>query len=139
MFALAGYFHYTNWLPPYISEWKWAHEGVKKYGDYMRKKGWISDENKKGRWWGRSKGGVKIVVEVATAYAITKALLPLRLVLSVWASPWFARWAIMPITSRFSRLFSRAKTAKTAAVPSSAAAGTGAVSGGALPKQVRPP
>ncbi|KAB5550972.1 mitochondrial seryl-tRNA synthetase [Coniochaeta sp. 2T2.1] len=32
----------------------------------------------------------KIVVEIALAYAITKALLPLRIAGSVWATPWFA-------------------------------------------------
>ena len=37
------------------------------------------------------KPGTRIVIEVAAAYAITKALLPLRLMLSVWATPWFAR------------------------------------------------
>ena len=136
--GLAGAFHYFQWLPPYISEWQWAHEGMKRYGDYMRKKGWISDDTKKGRWWGRSEGGVKIVVEVATAYAITKALLPLRLVLSVWGSPWFARWAILPIANRFSRVFSRGKVS-TATTSSSAAAGTGAVGGGVLPKEAKPP
>lgn len=137
IFALAGAFHYTNWLPPYISEWKWAHEGMQRYGNWMRKRGWISDDTKKGRWWGRGEGGMKIVVEVATAYAITKALMPLRLMFSVWASPWFARWAILPITNRFSRLFSGAKASKTSSA--SAAAGTGAVGGGAVPKEVRPP
>ena len=140
LIALVGTFHYTNWLPPYVSEWGWAHEGMKKYGNYMRKKGWISDENKKGRWWGRSEGGVKIVVEIATAYAITKALLPLRLVLSVWGAPWFARVAIVPMSSRFWRLFSRTRSTKAIAAPApSAAAGTGAVGGGVLPKQARPP
>ena len=112
---------------------------MKKYGDYMRKKGWISDDTKKGKWWGRSEGGVKIVVEVATAYAITKALLPFRLILSVWGSPWFARWAVLPITSRISRLFSRAKGTKTVQSSSSSAAGTGAVGGGALPKEAKLP
>lgn len=139
LFALAGAFHYFTWLPPYISEWKWAHEGMKKYGNYMRRKGWISDDTKKGRWWGRSEGGVKIVVEIATAYAITKALLPLRLILSVWASPWFARWAVLPITGRISRMFSRTKGATSSTAKPVAAAGTGAVGGGALPKEAKPP
>ena len=34
------------------------------------------------------------MLEVATAYAVTKALLPARLMLSVWATPWFARVVI---------------------------------------------
>ena len=43
----------------------------------------------------------------ATAYALTKALLPLRLVFSVWATPWFARIAIIPTTNIFRKVFRR--------------------------------
>lgn len=139
LIGLAGAFHYYNWLPPYISEWKWAHEGMTKYGNYMRKKGWIKDDTTKGRWWGRGEGGMRLLAEVATAYAITKGLLPLRLVVSVWGSPWFARWAILPISGRISGLFSRTKNVKTATTASSGASGTGAVGAGVLPKEVRPP
>ncbi|WQF79383.1 Putative MIOREX complex component 11 [Colletotrichum destructivum] len=32
----------------------------------------------------------KVVVEVAMAWAITKALLPARILVSVWGTPWFA-------------------------------------------------
>jgi hypothetical protein len=39
------------------------------------------------------------VVEFATAYAIVKVLLPLRLVVSVWGAPWFARLVVIPIGS----------------------------------------
>lgn len=92
----------------------------------MRKKGWIGEE---ARWWGRGEKGVRVVVELATAYAITKMLLPLRLVGSVWATPWFARWTVLPVTKRLGRLFGRGKAKKTVD-----AAGTGAVGGGAVPK-----
>lgn len=34
--------------------------------------------------------GKRIVLEVATAYVITKVLLPVRIVVSVWGTPWFA-------------------------------------------------
>ena len=40
---------------------------------------------------GRYGQGTRVVLEVATAYALTKALLPVRIVGSVWATPWFAR------------------------------------------------
>jgi len=124
----------------------------------MRKKGWISDaqeaeveaeadgERKKrrrwwgsgegeksgwtGKWFGRGEDGVRLVVELGTAYAITKALLPLRLVVSVWCTPWFARWTVLPVTGAMKRMFGRGK-----GLPS-AAAGTGAVAAGALPKEV---
>lgn len=70
----------------------------------------------------------------ATAYAITKALLPVRLVFSVWATPWFARVAVAPATNGFGRLFRR--NGKVAASTSaSAAAGTGAVGAGVVAKE----
>lgn len=131
LFGLAGVFHYCNWLPPYISEGKWVTEGVEMFGNWMRKRGWIGDEDRQGRWWGRGESGVRIVVELATAYAITKAFLPLRLILSVWATPWFARWTVLPLTGRIQRLFGRTKAT---ASPKSGPAATGAVAGGALPQ-----
>ncbi|OHF01786.1 hypothetical protein CORC01_02977 [Colletotrichum orchidophilum] len=39
--------------------------------------------------WQRD-GKYKVVVEVAMAWAITKALLPARILVSVWGTPWFA-------------------------------------------------
>ncbi|RMY56876.1 hypothetical protein D0864_13587 [Hortaea werneckii] len=140
--------------PPGLSnghEGKWISDGVEKFGRYFRRKGWITDaqeaeaeaevegngkgklrkavSNMGGKWWGRGEGGVRLVVEVATAYAITKALLPLRLVVSVWATPWFARWSVLPVT----RYFKRGSGSRAKASP---AAGTGAVGGGVLPKDV---
>lgn len=135
LFGLAAAFHYTNWLPPYISEGKWISDYTEKFGKYLRKKKWISDEGGSGRWFGRGEKGTRIVVELATAYAITKFLLPLRLVLSVWGTPWFARLTVLPITKRLGALFKRKK-----AVPvggSINAAGTGAVGGGVVPKDVK--
>jgi hypothetical protein len=32
----------------------------------------------------------RVLVEVGLAYALTKVLLPVRIVGSVWATPWFA-------------------------------------------------
>ena len=63
-------------------------------------------------------------MEVATAYAITKAMLPGRIVFSVWATPWFARVFVGRVGGRLRGLFSRKQ-----AVPSSAA-GTGATGKG---------
>lgn len=102
----------------------------------MRKKGWISDDNGRGRWWGRGEKGTRLLAELATAYAITKVLLPLRLVLSVWGTPWFARLTVLPITRKLGQWIGRKKAA--APVRSSAtAAGTGAVGGGVVPKDVK--
>lgn len=41
--------------------------------------------------------GARLVVEFATAYAITKALLPVRIAASVWATPWFAKSILGPL------------------------------------------
>lgn len=50
--------------------------------------------------WQASESGTRILVEVATAYAITKVLLPVRVLVSVWGAPWFAR----AVLGRFGRL-----------------------------------
>ena len=71
LFALAGFFHYAKWLPPFIAEGKWVAEGVAMFGRWFRRRGWITDDSmgadaKKGRfgkWWGRGEGGVRVVVE----------------------------------------------------------------------------
>ena len=39
--------------------------------------------------WERD-GRYRVVVEVGLAYALTKVLLPVRIVGSLWATPWFA-------------------------------------------------
>ena len=55
--------------------------------------------------------GAQLILEFATAYAITKVLLPLRIVVSVWATPWFARIVIGPMGRGFGRIFGRLKKA----------------------------
>jgi hypothetical protein len=45
------------------------------------------------------------VVELATAYAVVKVLLPVRIFLSVWGAPWFARIAVLPTSNAFKVLF----------------------------------
>ncbi|KAI9047188.1 hypothetical protein LZ554_008642 [Drepanopeziza brunnea f. sp. 'monogermtubi'] len=83
-----------------------------------------------------SEQGTKILVEVATAYAITKVLLPVRVAVSVWATPWFARVFVGRLGRVFAlgrRVFGRGG-GKVAAGGggrnTSPAAGTGAVGGG---------
>jgi hypothetical protein len=121
---------------------------VEKFGRYFRRKGWFGFERDGlGEVQVRDGGGVevqdgsklqtqdearevgssqrtRILVEVATAYAITKVFLPARILLSVWATPWFARVAVVP----FSNLFAKLRGAK--AVTGTNAAGTGATKAG---------
>lgn len=64
LLGLAGIFHYTQWLPPFISEGKWVCDGVEKFGNYFRKKGWLRhDQATEYKWWERGEGGVRVVVE----------------------------------------------------------------------------
>lgn len=131
LFGLVGAFHYFQWLPPYFAEGKWVVIGVEKFGNYFRRKGWIDAgekqeasalaesgkagrvehaKQKKGivsRWWGRGETGTRLLVEVATAYAVVKVLLPFRLVVSVWGAAWFARWTVVPFNNLVKWLFRR--------------------------------
>lgn len=64
LFGLAATFHYTRWLPPYISEGQWVSAGIEKFGNYFRRKGWLGEESgSRDKWWGRGEGSVRIVSE----------------------------------------------------------------------------
>jgi Hypothetical protein FLILHELTA len=107
--GLFWYFHHYRWLPPYFAEGKWAVEGVEKFGRYFRRKGWITEQEeakveedtrtgrakqvqKRVSWfWDNGEHTSRVVVEAATAWAVIKMLLPLRIVLSVWWAPPFSR------------------------------------------------
>ncbi|KXL47490.1 hypothetical protein M433DRAFT_3282 [Acidomyces richmondensis BFW] len=137
LFGFAALFHYAGWLPSWFSEGVWVQQGIEIFGRWLRKRGWVGGQDQdegSGKWWGKGEAGVKLVVEFATAYAVTKALLPLRLVLSVWATPWFARWTVLPATDLVKRMFKKSRKG----LRSGTAARTGAVDGGAvISKDVR--
>lgn len=63
--ALFATFHYTSWLPRFVTQGKWFNDGVQKFGNYFKKKGWLGPEQKTRRykWWNQGEGGVKIVTE----------------------------------------------------------------------------
>jgi Hypothetical protein FLILHELTA len=81
LLGLAGFFHYSQWLPPYLSEGKWISEGVERFGRWFRRRGWLGKDvvigehgeivgareggkvGKRELWWGRGEGGVRLVVE----------------------------------------------------------------------------
>jgi Hypothetical protein FLILHELTA len=137
LFGLAGAFHYWNWLPSYFAEGAWVVAGVEKFGRYFKRKGWIRDEEEaeaerqmkggvnaaeierkghnavqtqkdgRAKWWDKGGGGVRLAIEFGTAYAIVKALLPVRIVISVWGAPWFARWTVIPVAAAIKRAFGR--------------------------------
>lgn len=101
LFALFGVFHYTNWVPvSYMTEHfgDYVQKGLARFEKYFARKGWFgfSQEDTGERTevamerWQSGEQKYRILVEVALAYAVTKALLPIRIIGSVWATPWFA-------------------------------------------------
>ncbi|KAJ4331782.1 hypothetical protein N0V87_008893 [Didymella glomerata] len=139
LFGLAATFHYTHWLPLWFAEGAWVLAGVEQFGKYFKRKGWIRSEDvaeaeaevelrKRDHVWNLGEGGARVLVEFATAYTITKFLLPVRIMFSVWGTPGFARWAVLPVIRKFKTVFGRAKKPDV-----KQAAGTGAIEAGAVP------
>jgi hypothetical protein len=91
-------------------------QGVKRFGRWLLKKGWVKDtdldaasvhaseasRSSKTREMAQlaEQKGAMLVLEFAAAYAITKVLLPMRIAVSVWATPWFARTVLGPVRDR---------------------------------------
>ncbi|KAL1848413.1 hypothetical protein Plec18170_008011 [Paecilomyces lecythidis] len=125
LFGLVGAFHYGGWMPDlssWIGEAGAFDEGVKSFGRWLKKKGWVDDsdvdavaatrntassETQQQELRGTESRGVRLLLEFATAYAITKALLPIRIAASVWATPWFARTVAGPVGNLAKRVFIR--------------------------------
>ncbi|KAI9812678.1 MAG: hypothetical protein M1826_002779 [Phylliscum demangeonii] len=122
LIGLTAVFHYFEWIPSALRDGRHVREAVERFERYFRRRGWIEDEpgphltrapgsqeanaeaNAVAGW---GKGGVGIVLECATAYAITKVLLPARLLGSVWATPWFARAVLGPVLKGVKRVVGR--------------------------------
>ncbi|KLJ12138.1 hypothetical protein EMPG_09566 [Blastomyces silverae] len=123
LLGLTGAFHYWGWIPA-LGDGT-VDEGVKKFGGWLKKKGWVGGEAEvqaeavveaemgmqtaAGTLGGNTDTdkGVRLILEFATAYAITKAMLPARIVLSVWATPWFARGVLGPVGRAVGQVFGR--------------------------------
>lgn len=111
LIGLSVGFHYSNWTPEWMRERGVEYEG--RFRRWFGRRGWFGVEAGEtggegvdgGGVKGGDGGGVRIVMEVATAYAVTKVLLPVRILGSVWATPWFAR----VVMGRFKRLGGLAK------------------------------
>lgn len=121
---------------------------MQKFGRYFARKGWFgfdkeagntvsnAEEEERGMTseervedvrkerWNVGESGSRILVEVATAYAITKVLLPGRVILSVWATPWFARNVLGGLRKVFGR----------GVVKGSTGSGTGTIGAGVVAK-----
>ncbi|KAE8412156.1 hypothetical protein BDV36DRAFT_288140 [Aspergillus pseudocaelatus] len=121
LFGLVTAFHYGNWLPDLTSS-NAFEEGTRRFGRWLQKKGWVENVDvdaievvggvtshgpvTKDQMESDRKG-VRLVLEFATAYAVTKALLPLRIAASVWATPWFARTILVPTGKGLKKLLGR--------------------------------
>ncbi|KAJ6780634.1 hypothetical protein PWT90_01730 [Aphanocladium album] len=111
LIGLFALFHYTTYVPlTYVTEHfgSYVEVGVSRFEKYFRRKGWFGfdkqatgDDGKAAQGsseqpqdavskWQTGDPKYRILVEVSLAYAITKALIPIRVVASVWATPWFA-------------------------------------------------
>ncbi|KAL4923736.1 uncharacterized protein BDV17DRAFT_232641 [Aspergillus undulatus] len=119
LFGLVAAFHYGGWLPDFTS-YSGFDADVTRLTRWLRKKGWVGEsveiEDVTAAGTGTmetatateaEKKGVRLVLEFATAYAATKAFLPVRIVASVWATPWFARAILGPVGKGVRRLFRR--------------------------------
>jgi hypothetical protein len=123
---------------------------MERFGRYFGRKGWFGFERVEGKdntaiqtqtpvaegegslvketekKWHVGEKGSRILIEVATAYAITKVFLPARILLSVWATPWFARVVI----GRVGGVFGRRIVGKGGVGNAAARAGVGKGGGG---------
>ncbi|KAJ5524570.1 hypothetical protein N7494_011220 [Penicillium frequentans] len=120
LFGLVAAFHYGNWMPDLASgsgENNAFDEGAARFGRWLRKNGWVNESDvsivaehevtASEATTGKEGAGVRLVLEFATAYAITKALLPVRIAASACATPWFARVILNPTTKAAKRLIGR--------------------------------
>ncbi|KAL9471286.1 hypothetical protein ACSS6W_009227 [Trichoderma asperelloides] len=116
LIGLFSLFHYTNYIPiSYVTDHfgESVQGGVERYERYFKRKGLFGfgqEENSDTsasettaqdahvedvvQRWHNGEQKYTILVEVALAYAITKALLPIRIIGSVWATPWFAKMLV---------------------------------------------
>ena len=118
LFGLTWAFHHYRWLPPWFAEGKWVVDGVEKIGRWFRRRGWIAaneeaeieertragnartfekKEDRVSNVWNTGEDVGRLVVEIGTAYAMVKFLLPLRIVLSAFWAPGFAKLCIVPL------------------------------------------
>ncbi|KAK6523818.1 hypothetical protein TWF281_001786 [Arthrobotrys megalospora] len=92
LFTFFYIFQLTSWNPADLLPKEWIENGYTKFKSYIEKKGLQK--------WVDGRG----VMDLATAWAVVKAAMPLRVVVSVWGAPWFARVAVLPFVRLFRRV-----------------------------------
>jgi hypothetical protein len=115
LIGLTGLFHYYNGLPESTVDGDWVQKKIASFSRMFIRNRWTNDAEVEelGKTHETeeidiqalmNKGGsVRLVLEAATAWAVVKVLLPARIIASVWATPWFARVAILPVSRLFKR------------------------------------
>lgn len=53
-------------------------------------------------WSFNTSDKLSVIMEGAYAFTIVKLFLPVRVIVSLWGMPWFAKWFVLPVTNLFS-------------------------------------
>ncbi|KAK9495355.1 hypothetical protein V1508DRAFT_395235 [Lipomyces doorenjongii] len=91
LFGLMWLFQVTDWMPP-------LPEGLMEAGKEFYSKAIPQDSLPEG-----SESATKLILQGATAFAIVKMILPLRVAFSLLITPWFARLSVIPLVNRMQK------------------------------------
>ncbi|KAK9366947.1 hypothetical protein V1509DRAFT_567808 [Lipomyces kononenkoae] len=104
LFGLIWLFQVTDWIPP-------VPEGLVEAGKEFYSKTFPSNSLPEG-----SESAARLILQGATAYAIVKMSLPLRVAFSLLITPWFARRSVIPLVNRLQKLTSMITKPKEAGI-----------------------
>lgn len=96
LFGVWAGLYYFDYVPLGIPDFV-VQNGAQFIRNFAERQGWTFIAN--------AETGSKLVLQGAVAWGIVKALMPVRIAFSLWAMPGFARWIVVPVTSRVSSLF----------------------------------
>ncbi|KAK9473230.1 uncharacterized protein V1510DRAFT_363948 [Dipodascopsis tothii] len=105
LFGLLYVFRALDWVPPFSDELLGLGRTV--FAKMVADNHWAEEGTAE---------AAKLVLQGATAYTIVKILLPVRLVLSIWLTPWFTRLSILPLIELFNSAKPRPRARKTSGV-----------------------
>lgn len=103
LFGVWAGLYYLDYVPLGIPDFV-VQNGAQFIRNFAERQGWTFIAN--------AETGSKLILQGAVAWGIVKALLPVRIAFSLWAMPGFARWIVVPVTSRVSSLFRKLFTKK---------------------------
>lgn len=94
LFGIWGVFHYFDYVPVGLPDWL-----IESGTDFIRK---MAERN----GWDvmlHAETGAKLITQGAASYAIVKTIMPIRLIFSLWCTPWVARHVVGPVLNVFKR------------------------------------